>query len=243
MKLVRLCILCLACAFFASNGVVDAAASSGYSIVEEVYSEKSISIHYPHIAGLEDEKIQSIVNTAIATDALRILQEYSAQEQQDLSLNLTYEIKWQSRELLSIVFSGQRYLKGTPYPVKLFFTTNLLLRDGSRSRLKDVVTVDEQFVHTVRSGKLAAVSPELTLDTLRLSTDRLLRAFSSADLPPEQNSGSVYTYFTDTGLGLSVGVIHAMGDYVVLKVNYSDIAANMLASCKGWIPAPSQALP
>lgn len=224
--------------FFAltAGTVSAAAASSEYKLIKEQYRDREVTISYPRIVGLKDDKTQLLVNNSILTDALHILKEYSAQEQQDLSVSLEYEIKWQSQEFLSIAYSGDRYVKGTLYPTRVFFTTNINLRNGSKLKLNDIVKVDETLANRIRKGNMFAITPDLTLEMLHLSTNCFLQALLSADLSPKQNTASVYSYFTSNGIGVSMGVIHAMGDYVRFEVNYQDIVDNVLAS-NVWNPA------
>ena len=248
----RVIIAIIAVVLYLSISPISNAAELTYSTEKQQYQERDISIEYPVINGLQDGHVQSIANSAIAAEALRILQEYTEAELQDLTLNLKYEIKLQSPDFISIAYTGDRYLKGTMYPVKLFFTTNINLQDGSRLRLSDLFSVDGQFANKLKKGRLQAVAPELTIDRLDFTDDRLLQAFSQSDALQGENPDSVYSYFTSSGIGVSIGVSHALGDYVIFEADYPDVRPHLLAGAATSIaglpcdcrqkPAASQSL-
>lgn len=201
-----------------------------YEISPEKYTDRDIVVKYPQITQLSDSDKQQKINQIIKTEALQMLSRYSADELDKLSINIDYIIKYQSEDLLSVTYVGQRYLQGTPYPVRVFFSTNIDIREGRKVRLPDVAVIDAGFVEKVQQGNFIAISPDITIKMLRLTDDKIIRAFSAADSIDEvENKAGAYSYFTNESLGVGLSVAHVLGDQVLFEMKYPVIADSIKA--------------
>jgi hypothetical protein len=50
----------------------------------------------------------------------------------------------------------------------------------------------------------------------------------------EENSSNSFSYFTNDSLGISIGVIHVLGDHAEFEIKYEDIKDNMKADHGIW---------
>jgi hypothetical protein len=209
--------------------------SEKYEIISQTYNDKGITINYPQVKGMSDSKKQEQINQIIESEALHILQGYSDKELDNLNMQFNYEITLQNTKILSIKYSGMRYLKGTAHPTSVFFTTNINMNKGNKLRLNEMVNIDNLFVEKVRKGKLITESPQISLEMLKLENDKLIEGFNAADLMgyPENKRG-IYIYFTGNSLGISVEVGHSYGDHVEFEVKYKDIADNIKVENEVW---------
>ena len=194
------------------------AGSNGFEVVKETYTDRSISINYPQISKMNDAEKQRQLNQILKADALSVLKDYSASDLEQLTVKLDYVIGRQSSGLLSVQFTGSRFLKGTPYPTALFQSINLEMRAGRKLRLQDSIQVNERFVETMKKGRMHAAE-NVTFEKLRLDSGKLLKIFGQADFTvSSENPERAFSYFTKDGMGISFSVIHALGDHVEFEL-------------------------
>lgn len=199
--------------------------SNVFEVVKETYTDRAISINYPQIKNMADAEKQARLNQIIKTEALGILQDYDADDLAKLTVKLDYVVSRQTAELLSVRFTGSRFLKGTPYPTALFQSINLEVQAARKLQLQDLIQVNEQFVATMKNGRMNAAE-KVTFEKLRLDNGKLLKIFSKADLAgSSENPDRAFSYFTTDGMGISFSVIHALGDHVEFELPLENLAS------------------
>jgi hypothetical protein len=212
---------------FAGNGKNDIITQikgvvSSYSIVRTNYDknskEKKIGIFFPQISGLPDKTKQNKINKLIKDNALVDFQkEMTSYEWYDLD----YTIMWSSNRLLSIKFRGNCYNEGAAHPSSFCFTVNMDINTGKRILLPDFINMDDNFVN------LFINKAQFLNDPVYLPTDELSALkedqFSISNLQYEFGKDAIF-YFTSTGVVFSVYVGHAIGDYSLFSLKYSELA-------------------
>jgi hypothetical protein len=189
-----------------------------YQVTSQTYTDREISISYPELSGMSDAEKQKTLNQLIRAEALSILEDYVETELEKLTVKLDYAIVRQDANLLSVRFNGRRFLKGTAYPTRFVQSVNLNIQSGRKLRLPEVVQLDEQFVAIVKNGRMNAVDGG-TFEKLRLDDKRLLKAFLQADSATStENPSRAFSYFTQDAIGISISVIHALGDQVEFEL-------------------------
>lgn len=217
-----------------ANGMTYEITTGSYND-KDVNNDKDIKIIYPQITNFSDINTQKTINELIKNEALKILNHFPYKEK--FSLEVNYDIKWKSANLLSIQYSGISYVKGGAYPNHLFYTTNININKGCRIRLKDLVIINEDFVKKFKDGKFIALNP-VHKDILKTFTSKdWVKDFNNADSPgnidAESYSGT-FSYLTKDSLGISVGVPHAIGDHAEFEIHYQDIANNIKDDNETW---------
>lgn len=209
--------------------------ATSYNVVSKTYADRAISINYPQIINMKDMEKQDRLNQLIQTEALSILNDYEANELDKLTVRLDYIIGRQNAELLSIRWTGSRYLKGTPYPTALFQSLNLEMQAGNKLRLQDVALVNTEFVDAIKKGRMQAAK-DITSEQLKLENDKMLKAFSQADSAvPTKNPARAFSYFTPDGMGVSFALIHALGDHVEFELPIEKLAPFIKPEMKDMI--------
>jgi len=184
-----------------------------------------ITINYPVLAEYSDR-----VNQAIKEEAYLALDAYDLdffEPEERLSLEIDYEIKLKTDDLISIVFSGLGFIQGTAHPNHFFYTLNIDAKTAQKVRLADRVTVDNQFVQAIYQAAYDIPKPEQyeafmnsyeDKDALR---DCLNTSDGSDDWP---TSSYVFSYFTPTAVGVSlpIGTFH-----VEIEVPVNEVAAGI----------------
>lgn len=185
----------------------------------------NIIISYPQIYEIGDIDLQDNINKTISTEALKILNFYENENLEEFKLNIYYEIVLANETLMSIQYFG--FASGEDYPHchKLFYTTNIDLKNGKKLRLKDIVEVNTEFASLFLNedfeydGPLASDESSCIHDTYT-DLNMLLQDFTEADTMEQM---LIYSYMTHDSLGISMETQHAIGGYAKFKIPYKNI--------------------
>jgi len=228
----------------ASNNV-GSSSTDTYQLSKNVYTNKNITVNYPQIINLGDTNKQKSINEIIKSEALKVLN-YHNDNTDDLTLNINYEIKWKSGNLLSLQYSGVGYSKGVAHPNNLLYTTNINLDKVAKLKLTDIVKVDQTLVNKFKNGTYKSQqTPDQSLKAAAeesvqlLTTDTLIKNFNNADSLDNigtENQSDTFSYFTKDSLGISVGISHAAGDHAEFEIKYQDIQNNINTKNKYLLP-------
>ncbi len=193
-----------------------------YEIHKETYTEEKIKIDYPQIANYYDSNKQKIINNIIKREALKSLEA----DELDYKLaifKIDYDIKLMSDNVLSIQYLGYSYYERAPYPYHSFFTTNINMNKGTSIMLSDIVDMNDGFVEKYKAGKLRALKSFQDEELKNLTDNELIKKFRAEDF-----------YLTKDSLGISVGVVHALGDHAEYEIKYQDMADNIKTDNEIW---------
>jgi len=171
-----------------------------------------ITINCPVFAEYSDR-----VNQAIKEEAYLALNAYDLdffEPEEQLSLEIDYEIKWKTDELISIIFSGLGYIQGTAHPNHFFYTLNIDAKTAKKVRLADRVTIDDSFMQAIYQAARDIPEPELHDAFIGhyKNAEQLLEYLATADSLENgfENQLDVFSYFTPTAIGVSlpIGTYH-----------------------------------
>ncbi|WP_425448640.1 PdaC/SigV domain-containing protein [Dethiothermospora halolimnae] len=200
-----------------------------YYITNQEYRKNNIKINYPKITNLNDAKRQNTINTLLKDEALKIIDYYDTIEKK-LTLEINYTIKLKTNNLLSIAYSGLGYVKGAAYPNNHFYTTNIDINNGNRLRLKDIIEIDDELIKKIQKGNFKAPKNRRTIILNKLDSKNTLKNFSKSDSLANITEGRdnyIFTYLTPSSLGISINVIHALGDHIEFEIDYQHILENI----------------
>lgn len=201
--------------------------SISYSLSEKQYLSGNIKINYPQITGLPDSKLQTKINALLKAAALEAC-DYYAETEQSFHLEMDYQPKLVGAELLSIQYSGIGYVEGAAYPNNHFTTINLDLKRGSRLTLPELVKVDSSLVKVLQNGKLKPLKPEHDGILKNFTREELLDHLKRSDSRSGSEPASTFSYLTESSLGLSLTVPHALGDHAEFEIEYRAIPEQLL---------------
>ncbi|MCL2141187.1 MAG: hypothetical protein FWH42_05975 [Dehalococcoidia bacterium] len=176
------------------------------------------------------------VNKMIKTEALRPLEAYSLigfhtleEVNARLLMEASYEIKHETKDCISIAFSGLEYLEGSAYPVGMFYTVNIDLVAVKKIRLADRVVIDDNLM----SALYRAAEKQLTSSQYEYyirednygDKGKLMLYLNSADADGEGfENYRVFSYFTPNVVGIVLPIIHALGDYLIIEVPIDEVS-------------------
>ena len=203
--------------------------SSKSSVTEnsQSYSKDKSKISYPKLSGI-DSKIESSVNKAIEDNAKLALDSFASSA--GSTVELKYNVKNQSRNRMSIVYTGT--LKSVNESKKIIFTNNINLDTGESIGLTDFADpltianyilsddVELENATNAQAGGFAEYKKTLSVDTLKALLD-------DADFPlikkNDVNEGfpKLFSYESGGDIFIAIPLSHELGDYVLVKYSPS----------------------
>ncbi|SKC76966.1 DUF3298 and DUF4163 domain-containing protein [Maledivibacter halophilus] len=216
-----------------------------YEINKATFTNKETEINYPQVSNLSDKAKQKVINEIIKKDALS---NFNEDIYENYSLEINYDVKWKSINLLSIEYYGVGYDKDAPHPNNEYYTSNIDIKNGVRLRLKDVVKINEALIKKIRKSKCTRSCPEAPeLDIAikekfdNLSIDEMLKNLNYADSNDSEYYSGTYSYFTKDSLGISISFPHVYGDHLEFELKYKDIENNIKTKNEVWNDFPNLA--
>lgn len=206
-----------------------------YSITQNVYKNKNITVNYPEITNLGDANKQSTINQLIKNDVLAYINRNIAE---DSNLELKFNVKLQTPDLLSIQYLGVASAPNAAHPSNIFYTTNISIRDAKKLRLSDLVNVDVNLANAFKKGQYVDSGSNYTKEEQaqiikyvndNISTNDLIKYFNGADSPDVENinPSSTFSYLTKDSIVISTNVPHALGDHAEFSIPYKNIQSNI----------------
>ena len=203
--------------------------SSKSSVTEnsQSYSKDKSKISYPKLSGI-DSKIESSVNKAIEDNAKLALDSFASSA--GSTVELKYNVKNQSRNRMSIVYTGT--LTSVNESKKIIFTNNINLDTGESIGLTDFADpltianyilsddVELENATNAQAAGFAEYKKTLSVDTLKALLD-------DADFPlikkNDVNEGfpKLFSYESGGDIFIAVSLSHDLGDYVLVKYSPS----------------------
>ncbi|GMQ61351.1 polysaccharide deacetylase family protein [Vallitalea maricola] len=184
--------------------------ASKMNIIKDTYSEGKILINYPQFENKNNKEEIKTLNKLIADEALKIMNQYDIDNLS--SLEIDYEISFCNEKIMSIKYSGLGNEKKSVYPDNIFYTTNIDTQNQTILKLSDVVDIDETFLDKFQSDNFSAVRSEQIGLLEDLSTEELNNKLASNNF-----------YISESTLGISVEVIHVLGDHAEYEIEFNDI--------------------
>ena len=142
------------------------------------------------------------------------------------SINIDYNIK-RNNDCLSVVFEGMANFKTAAHPIHYFSSLNIDTNDGRLIFLSDVYILNEYFAAVVRKNfieqGLDRFGSEMIsgVEELALSDNIILaESLYQADKP---NGSGIYSFMTDTALGISIPLSFALGNHFEVMICYDDL--------------------
>jgi hypothetical protein len=224
----------------------DPAIDKIYDVVDKKYDNYGLHITYPQITNLGDKDKQEKINKMIKSEALIALSFYGEGEGRigvkDANWEINYKIKFESKNVFSITFSGLENDKGSHYPIDTLYTLNINMNKCTKLKLSDFVNIDEKFVDNFRKYRISELGHNgvgyrafnfFINGKLTGSTDYLLKSFQVAD-SSYKDSPYTFSYITKDYLVISTEIQHNLGDYLEIKLKYEDIKDNIKSDNEIW---------
>lgn len=207
----------------AETTAAGSSASTALNVRSKIATEKNgkVTVEYPILSNLRDEKTTETVNSLIKENALRVVTANGLDPEKD---NVTVECNIVSldRSKAVMTFRGSMKADGAAYPVSLFYTMTVDLSKGTLLGLSDYADsytmagymISDDCVITEASDKSAAKEYlcQQDLDTLWQTLKKADFTSADPDIFPES-----FSYVNNGVIYMSVPVPHALGDYILVE--------------------------
>jgi hypothetical protein len=201
---------------FSSVYLLTATKPESYLFLTERYQEGGITIEYPQLEGMPDQKALRRINRQLREGALEVLKNLD----KNANAEVHYEAKMANSQLISIAFAGDAFGPGWAHPVNISYSLNVS-GSGSRLHLKDFYNIDKAFVESILYQEYPAEKLPAVEYLRNQDPKELIKLFKNAD---ENQASQVYTSFASAGPTFYIGVPHALGDWALLEVPYNSLS-------------------
>ena len=149
-----------------------------------------------------------------------------------LAMDINYTIKRNDADYFSVIFEGLYNNKTAAHPVNYFNSFTIDVRNSVFVTLSDLYDIDADFMDIVKNefkeqirtglAKKTGVSVDEIPESIKefyplLSDSELLQATRQADI---NSDFGFHSFMTDTALGISFPLEHAMGDHYEILIAY-----------------------
>jgi len=204
-----------------TTGVKPAEALSVRSQIA-TFKEGSVSIEYPILTNLKDQKTETAINELIKEKATQIISAYELDPTKDY-LDVACEVISLDRSKAVLVFTGEYHAEDAAHPTALYYTLTVNLSKGTIQRLSDYADPYTMAGYILSDDCVITNSADDDAIEEYLETEELDHLWEilktcdfsdNTDVFPES-----YSYENQGKIYISVPVPHALGDYFIVEFN------------------------
>lgn len=233
--IIALLIVCLVKAADLAGGI-----QTGSTEAERIemveYESAGIRAAYPKIITADESGGIDRLNELVLEDFNRILEIYSftpfftADGQETVVLDISYTVKLNSPEHISILYIAAFNSPYVAHPTRLVYTSNIDRKNSRRLTLGDIVRLDLDFAADFKDWKLVNEEkyPENIKQGIKdylsdLDDETLLSGMKTADIIGSENRMGIFSYLTEEKLGISLGLPNYLGDHAEFEMDYQSL--------------------
>lgn len=201
-----------------------------YEFKEEKYIDtehvnSSVTIFYPQIDNQEYTQINNLIKNFVKN----ISENIYGNEYEDVTLDLLYEITYSDNKYISLVFRGQGNVSSAAYPNRLLIAVNIDVVNSEILSFYDIYNKDNELLKTISDNFNTQFVPgklkELKIKNNDESFNKIKQQLSTIGINniDELLTDNTKFYFTEKSVCFCVDVPHAVGDYFVVTVEYSEV--------------------
>lgn len=209
-----------------------------YSIIDETYTEKGITIKFPQLTKSNNSTKADSINKAIQEDIRGTLDSLRSEgeEMGPLTLDLNYEIAGYGNKVVTLSYQGYVHYEQATYPVDVYHTQNIALGDDVNTiPLKDIFTINDFFVERFKTGMYSPTREDLDLEKSGINLKEVIEGqYSNQELINLFQKAEANYKLKEAGVIVSIEVPHALGDHLEMAINYETIEVNMIKSSPVW---------
>jgi len=152
-------------------------------------------------------------------------------------MKIDYKIMRNDSDYFSVTFEGLFNVKTAAHPLNEFYSLTIDKKTLRQVTLSDFYRIDidfaelvrKEFQEQVRAGlaeragtTIDKVDERVEKELSSLSDESLVKALRQANTVDSSGYG-FYFYMTDTALGISVSVSHALGDHFEILIPFEEL--------------------
>lgn len=195
-----------------------------YKIEKNILREGKIDFRYPQLSqsGKNWDKVNQIIESEIKEDEIQDVLSQSQITQDQLTLDYDYRITYQSKDILSILYTGSNYIQGGMHPDSDAYGLTLDLKKQRILYLGDFADINEDFANQIAESKNwynqvtkdSADESTQTQAEVNLALQQEMSGYARKDMIYDLIcKSSKDFYLTHDGIGIILMASHAIGDY------------------------------
>ena len=197
-------------------------ASEALSVRSRIATEKTgkVSIEYPILSNLRDDKTAEKVNGLIKEHATKLISDFELDSEKD-NVTIACDVISLDRSKAVLEFTGSMMADGAAYPTGLYYTMTVDLSKGILQGLSDYADaytmagyiLSDDCIITKAADKQAAKE---YLETLEVET--LWETLKNCDFTSGSDAfPQAFSYVNEGIVYISVPVPHPLGDYIIVE--------------------------
>lgn len=203
---------------------------SDYKIITKTYTKNNINITYPQLTDIKDSNKLNSINKDLEDIALSPLKLYDLGDSESNSnpyVEVNYEIKYQGKDFISVVYTGYLNNGVSAHPTNLFYTANIDLNKGSVVRLSDYYDITKAITKiknsdytNISDNKELLAAQNDYIAKMEISTlEKLIKEADFYRKDGDIHPVETFSYRDGANTYISIGTIHALGDHAEFKLN------------------------
>lgn len=198
-------------------------ASSALSVRSQTatYKDGKVSIEYPILSNLRDEKTQETVNALIKEKATQLIKDNELNPASD-TVSVKCNIISLDRNKAVLTYEGSMKAESAAYPTGVFYTTTVDLNKGTLIGLSDYADAYTMAGYIVSDDCIIskpADSPEVKETVKSKSLEEYWEILKQCDFTADGLTGfpQSFSYENQGSIYISIPTIHAVGDYAIIR--------------------------
>lgn len=149
------------------NKITQEEAGTEFTITKEVYEHENVYIEYPQVENLVNQEITDWYNEEFKNTIRGASEdeEYEITSEGD-TINETFQITYQSEDMISILIEGFVYVQHTPHPYSYKYGYNINLKTGETMGIADVYSPVEMTDDLLHGENIAIIANTETMEEM-----------------------------------------------------------------------------
>lgn len=198
-------------------------ASSALSVRSQIatYKDGKVSIEYPILSNLRDDKTSETVNKLIKDNAIRIVSDNGLKAASD-TVQVKCNIISLDRSKVVLTYEGSMKAEGASYPTAVFYTTTVDLNKGTLIGLSDYADAYTMAGYIV-SDDCVIFKPADSKEVMEYIKSKTMEEYwdilKQCDFTADGLTGfpQSFSYENQGNIYMSIPTNHAVGDYAIIR--------------------------
>ncbi len=192
------------------------------------YTSGKVSIQYPSIDNLDDEKQSASIDELLKSNALSILDAWNIDDTKD-ALDIKCQVLSADRNRITAIYTGTATAQDAAQPIRIFYSNTVNVRKASNMSFRDFAD-PYTMAGYVLSGdcEFYNATPELMEAKNGYTIEQYTTLFDHADFPIKGDADAKtslsaafgfpgsFSYEDEGTIFFSIPVAHALGDYAIV---------------------------
>ena len=194
------------------------------TLTQSSFVNDGVKVVYPQVSEENKNVPFEEINKTLKEGALTILDNYD-KTVDGVVIEANYEVTCLGDSSISVAFNGYGNAPGAAHPNNHFYTVNVDITNGKKLGLGSFVTDVDRLVEYMKDKDIQIViegdDTKFPLNDI-FDYDRIVEC--------DNGESGIHSYITETALGISFEVPHALGDFMKFELPIDELKAEGLVA-------------